>query len=38
MRLNRLVCSGKVSLAEALTAIATKWIDAHRRYVSGDVK
>ena len=36
--LSRLVRSGKLSLAEMLTAIATKWIDAYRRYVSGDVR
>jgi len=36
--LNRPVCSGKLSLAEAQTAIATKWVDAYRRYISGDVK
>jgi len=36
--LNRLVCSGKLSLAEAQTAIATEWIDAYRRHVKGDVK
>jgi len=33
--LNRLVCSGKVPLAEARRAIAADWIAAYRRYVSG---
>jgi len=33
--LNRLVCSGRVPLAEARGAIATDWIAAYRRYVPG---
>ena len=34
--LSRLVCAGRVSLAEAQAAIATDWIAAYRRYVPGD--
>ena len=33
--LARLVCAGRVSLAEAQSAIATDWIAAYRRYVTG---
>ena len=33
-QLNRLVCMGQLSLAEAQQAIATEWIAAYRRYVS----
>jgi hypothetical protein len=33
--LARLVCSGRVPLAEAQQAIATDWIAAFRRYVTG---
>ncbi|HJU16859.1 MAG TPA: hypothetical protein VJ770_10355 [Stellaceae bacterium] len=32
-RLNRLVCSGQLSLDEARQAIARNWIDAYRHYV-----
>ena len=31
----RLVCSGRLSLAEAQRAIVTDWIAAYRRYVGG---
>jgi hypothetical protein len=33
--LNRLVCAGSLSLAEAQQAIASNWIEAYRRYVGG---
>jgi len=33
--LNRLVCSGRLSLAAAQHAMAHDWIAAYRRYVSG---
>ena len=33
--LSRLVCAGKLSLADAQHAIATDWIAAYRRYVAG---
>ncbi|VVM06166.1 HNH endonuclease signature motif containing protein [Methylacidimicrobium tartarophylax] len=32
-RLHKLVCSGKVDLAEAQKAISTNWIDAYRKYI-----
>lgn len=32
-QLNRLVCAGQLSLAEAQRPIATGWIDAYRRHV-----
>jgi hypothetical protein len=34
--LPRLVCSGRVPLAEAQRAIAANWIDAYTRYVTGE--
>ena len=34
-KLKRLVCSGKLSLADAQTAIRTDWIAAYHRYVEG---
>jgi hypothetical protein len=34
--LARLVCSGRVPLAEAQHAIAANWIDAYTRYVTGE--
>ena len=33
MKLCRLVCEGKVALAEAQREIATDWIAAYRKYV-----
>lgn len=35
LALNRLVCAGRLSLAEAQQAIATNWIAAWRRFVQG---
>ncbi|CAB4243682.1 conserved exported protein of unknown function [Methylacidimicrobium sp. AP8] len=35
-RLHKLVCSGKVDLAEAQKAIATDWIEAYRKYIGED--
>jgi hypothetical protein len=35
LTLNHLVCSGRLSLDEAQRAIATDWIAAYRRFVSG---
>jgi hypothetical protein len=32
-RLNRLVCSGRLPLADAQALIARNWIDAYRHYV-----
>jgi hypothetical protein len=34
-RLNRLVCSGRLPLADAQVLIARNWIDAYQRYVEG---
>jgi hypothetical protein len=34
--LARVVCSGQVPLAEAQQAIATDWVAAYRRYVTGE--
>jgi hypothetical protein len=36
--LNRRVCRGRMTLAEAQGAIRTNWIDAYRRYESGRAK
>jgi hypothetical protein len=36
--LNRRVCQGRMTLAEAQGAIRTNWIDAYRRYESGRAK
>jgi hypothetical protein len=36
--LNRRVCWGRMTLAEAQGAIRTNWIDAYRRYESGRAK
>ena len=33
-RLNRLVCDGKLSLADAQTAIATNWVAAYKKYAN----
>lgn len=33
VRLNRLVCSGTITLHEAQSAISTNWIEAYKRYV-----
>jgi hypothetical protein len=32
-RLKRMVCAGKISLADAQKEIATNWMDAYRKYV-----
>jgi hypothetical protein len=34
--LGRLVCSGRLPLADAQRAIAANWIEAYRRYVMGE--
>jgi len=35
-RLKRMVCAGKISLANAQKAIATNWIAAYKTYVNGE--
>jgi hypothetical protein len=35
-KLKRMVCDGKLTLAEAQKAIAANWIAAHRKYVDKD--
>lgn len=37
-RLKRLVCTGKITLAEAQHAIATDWISAYKKYVVSKTK
>jgi hypothetical protein len=34
-RLNRLVCRGEITLADAQEAIATNWVDAYRQFMTG---